>query len=311
MCILFVACLIKIIPLYMNILLGYLAGKLLEVNRETIARLMFYIINPIVVFNGVLHTRLDPSVLLLPIFTFSISSLLCLLFYKLGKTLWLDSSANLLAFSAGTGNTGYFGLPMALLLFDDQGEGAYIMGLLGVTFFENTLGFYVLSRKNEAASNQTPLQCFFKLFKLPTLYALLGGLFFNIIHLPIPEIFNEFMLNIKGAYAVFGMMIIGLGLAGLKDFKIDYKFVGMSFLAKFVAWPAIVLSIITIGKFLGYENNYIYNALMLVSIVPLAVNTVVMASLLKTQPEKAASAVLASIIFALLYVPIMANLFIA
>lgn len=307
---LFAACLVKIIPLYMNILMGYVAGKLLDVNRETIARLMFYMINPIVVFNGVIHTHLDPSVLLLPFLTFAISAFLCLSFYEIAKSMWQDSSRNLLAFSAGTGNTGYFGLPMALLLFDDQGEGAYIMGLLGVTFYENTLGFYILSRKNGDSGSQSALECFYKLFKLPTLYALLCGLLINMTEVPIPEIFNEFMQHIKGAYVVLGMMIIGLGLAGLKNFEIDFKFIGMSFLAKFAAWPIVVLLIIFAGKLVGYENNYIYNALMLVSIVPLAVNTVIMASLMKSQPEKASTAVLASIIFALAYVPIMANYFI-
>lgn len=309
---LFFACLIKIVPLYMNILMGYFAAKFLDLNRENIARLMFYMINPIVVFNGVIHTHLDTSVLMLPFLTFGISSLLCLFFYRISKSMWHDSSRNLLAFSAGTGNTGYFGLPMALLLFDDQGEGAYIMGLLGVTFFENTLGFYILSRKGdgEGAEKQSPLECFYKLFTLPALYAFLAGLLVNVSQIGILEIFSEFMQHIKGAYAVLGMMIIGLGLAGLKHFKIDYKFVGMAFIAKFFAWPVIALTVIHIGRMFGYVNNDIYNALMLVSIVPLAVNTVIMASLLKTQPEKAATAVLASIIFALAYVPIMANYFI-
>ena len=49
---------------------------------------------------------------------------------------------------------------------------------------------------------------------------------------------------------------------------------------------------------------------MLLSIVPLAANTVELASLFKSQPEKAATAVLLSTIFALVYVPVMTTYFI-
>lgn len=299
---LFTACLVKIIPLYLNIILGYIAGKVLDVSRDSIARLMFYLINPLIVFNGVIHTNLNYSILLLPVITFFISVFLCLTFYKLSINLLSETTRNLLSFSAGTGNTGFFGLPMALLLFDTQGEGVYIMGLLGITFYENTVGYYILARDKES-----PGSCFLKLFKLPILYALIGGLIINVIQMPISEIFFEFMQQIKGAYMVLGMMIIGIGLAGLTQFKIDYKFVGLSFVAKFIAWPIAVLLLIGVGYLFGYYNKDIYNALILLSIVPLAVNTVLMASILKSEPEKAATAVVASIVFALFYVPIMAN----
>ena len=302
----FAVLLLKIVPLYMNICLGYIAGKVLEVNRETIARIMFYIINPIVIFNGVINTNLYRSVLALPLITFGISTCLCLFFYKISKNIWQDSSKNLMAFSAGSGNTGYFGLPVALLLFEEQGEGVYIMALLGITLYESTVGFYIFSE-----GIYSPLECFYKLIQLPSLYAFIGGLAINFSSMHIPELFVDFMSHIKGTYTVLGMMIIGLGLAGLREFKLDFKFLGMTFLAKFFAWPVIVLMVISVDLHLfGFFDENIYNALILISIVPLAVNMVILASLLQSQPEKAATAVLLSTLFALGYVPLMANYFI-
>lgn len=297
---------LKISPLYLNILLGYIAGKALQANRDTIARIMFYMINPIVIFNGVIHTKLDAGILFLPFLTFAISTVLCLLFYRLSKRIWQDTSRNLMAFSAGSGNTGYFGLPVALLLFNDQGEGVYIMALLGITLYENSIGFYICAKGVYSAS-----ECLWKVIKLPALYAFLGGLLFNLSHVYIPELFADFMGHIKGTYTVLGMMIIGLGLAGLHNFKLDFKFIGMTFLAKFVAWPLIVLSIIFIDEnTFNFFSTSAHNALMLISIVPLAVNTVVVASLLQCQPEKAATSVMLSTLFALIYVPLMATFFI-
>jgi predicted permease len=303
---LFFTLLIKLTPLYLNILLGYLAGKLLDANRDTIARIMFFMINPLIMFNGVINTKIDVSILSVPVVTFLISSGLCILFYRLSRNIWDDSSKNVVGFSAGSGNTGYFGLALAILLFDDNTEGIYIMALLGITLYENSLGYYISAKGILSA-----MECLLKLFKLPSLYAFAVGLIINLAHISMPDVFGDFMVQIKGAYTVFGMMIIGLGLAGLSNFKLDMKFIGMTFLAKFLAWPLIVLTIIALDfTFFGIYNPAVYRALLLISIVPLAVNTVILASLMKTQPEKAASAVLLSTIFAIPYVPLMSMFFI-
>ncbi len=117
---------IKLLPLYFNILLGYIAGKKLEANQESISKILFYMIGPLIMFNGIIHTQLNASVLTLPIVTFTISCVLCIIFYRFSRKIWTDSSKNLVAFSAGSGATGYFGIPLALMIFDQQAEGVYI-----------------------------------------------------------------------------------------------------------------------------------------------------------------------------------------
>jgi len=302
----FAAILLKLAPLYLNILLGYIAGRLLKTPIDTISRLMFFIINPLIMFNGVLHTRIDASVLSLPFVVFILSCALCLGIYQLVKHMWTDASKNLVAFSAGTGNTGYFGLPLALLLFDTQGEGVYMMALLGVTIYENTLGFYILAKGTHG-----PTECLKKLFLMPSLYAALLALSITYFHIPMPEVFTEFMCHIKGTYTVLGMMTVGLGLAALHHLELDLKFLGVTFLSKFILWPAIVLGLIFIdAHWLHIYSTDIHNALILLSIVPMAVNTVIIAAVVKAHPEKAATAVLLSTFIALLYVPLMVIYFI-
>lgn len=306
MMVLFSALLTKIIPLYMNIGLGIIAGKVLNVNRETIAKIMFYLVNPIIIFNGVMNVTLNSSVLSLPILTFILSSGLCLIFFRMTQGVWNDSSRNLIAFSAGSGNTGYFGLPLALLLFNDEGEGIYILALLGITMYENSVGYYFI-----AHGTTTPAECFKKLLKLPGIYAFFGALVLNGIGFEMSPILLEFTSQVKGTYTVLGMMIVGLGLAGLTQFKVDKKFIGLSFLAKFIVWPLMMMAIIGFDQaFLHIYTPVIHNALMLLSIVPLAVNTVIVATLMNSQPEKAATAVLLSTVFALGYVPLMVAWFI-
>ena len=57
-----------------------------------------------------------------------------------------------------------------------------------------------------------------------------------------------------------------------------------------------------------YDSNY-YNALQLMSVAPMAANTIVIASLQKFHPEKVATTVLLSLIFVLLYTPAMVTIF--
>ncbi len=301
----FLSFVIKLLPFYFNILLGYIAGKKLQLNQEMISRLMFYMINPLVIFNGVLNTNLNASVLSLPILTFTISCTLCIVFYRLGRRIWRDASRNIMAFSAGSGATGYFGLPLAMMIFDEEVEGLYIMALLGVTLYDSSLGYYITFK-----GHYTPSQCVMRILRLPTLYAFLLALILNLIQFPMPEVYQDFITPIKGVYIVFGMMIIGIGLAGLTHFKLDLKFIGMTFLAKFLVWPFLVWLIITIDRsFLGLYHPLSHQVLILLAIVPLAVNTVIMASLTNWHPEKAAATVLLSTLFALFYVPFMSSLF--
>ncbi len=303
---LYSAILLKIAPLYMNIILGYVAAKLLSTSRDTIARLMFYMINPIIIFNGVIHTTLDTSSCSLPVVVFFIASTLCLSFYYLSKSIWSDQTVNLVAFGAGTGNSGYFGLPLALLFFDDQGEGLYIMALFGMTLYENTVGYYICAK-----GTLGPKEGFSKLWKLPTLHAFWVAVLINVFDVHIPQVFSEFMVHIKGTYAVLGMMIIGLSLAGMRRFELDLAYVGMSLCAKYVLWPLLTLVVLTFDAYtFGLFNADMRSALMLIAIVPMAVNTVIFAAMLKTHPEKAAGAVLLSTILALIYVPLMVSFFV-
>lgn len=296
----------KLIPLYLNILLGYIAGRRLEVKSDMIARLMFFIINPLVIFNGIATTTIDGNILTLPIVIFVVSCLISLIFYRLSRSIWQDPSKNLVAFSAGSGNTGYFGLSLALMVLSDQVEGIYIMAMMGVTLYENTLGYYI-----SAKGSHTSVECLKKLVKLPTTYALILGLLVNYFALTLPEPFHEFMSHVKGAYTLLGMMLIGLSIASFSWFKLDFKFIGLTFVAKFLVWPLFILTLIAIDvAYLEIYSREIHEAIIMLSIVPLAANTIVMASLMGYHSEKAASAVVLSFLFALFYVPLMTSFFI-
>ena len=302
---LFTTIVLKLLPLYCIVLLGYIAGKKLEVKKESIAQLLIYVFSPIIIFNGVVTTKLDGSILSLPILFFIICCLFCGAFYYIGKLFWAGSEKNILAYTCGSGNTGYFGLPVLIVLLGDQHLGIAVMALLGFIVYENSLGFFMVAKGHHTAK-----EALNKVLHLPALYAFFLGLIVNYSQMGVHPTISDAFASFRGAYTVLGMMMIGLGLSQVTRSSFDFKFTGIAFFAKFIVWPAVIGLIIFIDK--SYFNFYdvvIYKIMLLMSIVPLAVNTIAVAVKLNTHPEKVAVSVLLSTFFALIYIPIFVFLF--
>lgn len=292
----------KIGPLYLVILLGYLAGTRLNARKETVASLLIYTIAPIVILQGTATARLTPGLLLLPVLFFGTCCGLAVAFYALGCRVWSDSRKNILAFAAGTGNTGYFGMPVAVALFDTDAMGIVVLSILGFVLYENTLGFYLTAK-----GRYTPRESLSKVLRLPAVYAFLAGLGLNLSGISMGPSYAALAESFRGAYTILGMMIIGLGMAGMRRVEVDKTFIGLTFLAKFVAWPAMVALLVSIDVHGAHLFDVrTHKIMILLSTVPVAANTVAVATELGTEPEKSASVVLLSTVLALFYIPVAA-----
>ena len=142
------------------------------------------------------------------------------------------------------------------------------------------------------------------------LYAFLLGMEVNVLGIQLGKLYFDIAGVFNAAFIFFGMMIIGLGLADIKKFTFDFKFVGMSFFASFILWPLVALTLILIDNY----TFHIYDAnlrriIMLLSILPVATNVVPYTTILKTQSEKVALVVFLSTLFALFYIPLLTAVF--
>lgn len=303
---LFFLLLLKIFPLYINIILGYFSTKLLDVKRESIASILIYILGPIVVFSATLSVKIDMSILFLPVFFYIFCSVIAFItLYVFGKS-WNDPTGNILAFSAGTGNTGYFGIPLAIIFFPPYLADIYIFTVLASLLYESTTGFYVTAK-----GNFTVKESLNKMLKLPILYAFILGVILNLLGVGIPAEVSSYTAQFKGAYGILGMMMLGMGLVGLKKGSdLDVKFISITFIMKFIFWPLAILGVIYLDRnFYMFLNEDLYKVMFLFSIVPLAGNTVTLAVLLNAKPEKASFTVLLSTIVSVIYIPIVLALY--
>ena len=295
----------KVLSSLLSVLIGFLSGKFSNVEKDSIASLLFYFVAPIVFFAIPTSAELTFSSLGISALTFALCTILSLFSYWLYGKIWQDSHRNILALSAGTGNSGYVVLPIAAALFDDHTLSIYALGLIGISICEASVGCYFCAR-----SVGTFKQSVLRVAKLPLLNAFFLGCAMSLLGFHLPDFFDDFISNMKGAFSILGMVTIGLALSSIKEFDFDIKFTAAAFASKFLFYPALFNIFILLDRFYfkWLDVNY-YNALQLLCVAPMATNTIVLASLYKIYPEKVATAVLLSLLFVLLYMPIMAMIF--
>lgn len=294
--------LLRLTGLYAAVGMGYFATRRLAIDSAIITRLLFYLIIPLVFFHGIGKLEMRGAALLLPPTIFVFSCLFCLMNYRIGHWLYPQGrEANIIGFSAGAGNNGFFGIPVALALFDTQTVALYMVLIIGVMLYEATLGYYITTR-----GDFTPMQAVRKIFTLPPLHGALLGLLFSLMDWKLPAFTEDFFIAIRGTYTMLGMMLVGMALAAAGRFSVDWKFIAATFGVKFIAWPLAMGALIWLdAAHLHLFDADFHRALLLFAVVPLAVNTVIYATLLNVHPEKMATAVFLSTLFALAYVPLL------
>lgn len=294
----------KLLPLYITVALGWIAGRYLQASGKHIAGIMLYIITPSVVFSGVMAAPLSAEVILLPFLTFAMCCGIAFVHLVIAKRIITDDSASLIPLSVGTGNTGYFGIPVALLLFGQEGLALYIVCMLGTTLFENSVGFYLA-----ALGRYSLKDALVRVARLPSVYAFVLAVMLNLSGFSIPDVFTPLFDNLRGAYSILGMMIIGMGILSFRGLAGNLRFTGLAFFGKFVSWPIAAMAFWWLdASFFGIYNLAVYQAIFLISITPIAANTVVIATLLDTAPKQAAGTALLSTLFALAFIPVMVAL---
>ncbi len=309
---------IKLLPLYFIIFLGYIAGKNLAVTRESVAPLLIYIVVPIVNFKGVFEMEINSLTLTYPLYLFFVGASLAIVFYFFGRKIFKEKEqASLLALTTSLANTGYFGIPLLLLLFGDEILGATVLIIFGLIMHEYTVGFYLA-----AQGKYSPKDALMKTFKLPIIYsvsaALIANYFYNYSYLSMPDcllkkffsVLIESLLTMMdqfvGALTFLGMLMIGLGLAKIQKLKFNWKFISLSLFSKFLIYPLIFFIFQYINDRFHIYNEEFMTIIFFLSFVPIGANCITVATQLKLDTDDASLVVILSTLLSLLVIPMVA-----
>ena len=277
-------------------IIGWGVGKKFELDSKDISTLLVYIISPFVIFYSIIESPANWTYLKFSLGAFLVASLMAVAGLLFARCFWKDSRVNLFGFAAGTGNTGYFALPLILAIFDKTQIAMAIFIIIGINLYEFTVG-YLITAKGSLNIKESIL----KVIKMPILYAAFLGMIFKYLDIQFDEVFLSFLANFKGAYSVLGMMTIGITIAKFSKIEIDWLF---SVLA--LAWKHLIYPVfgILIFMFIFPVNKQILQIVALMVATPMAGNVVVISNTLGLHPEKAATSVMLSTMLALITVPI-------
>jgi len=291
----------QLVPLLGLIGLGYVAGRWLQVQSHTLAMIAIYFLSPIVNFGGVAQLKFQATYLLLPLLLFVIPTALSFLSHRISGHLYQDNTRNLIAMSSATGNSGYFGTPLALALLGPESVGIYFLMNFGVALCESTVGYYHGARGQFSVGDSLR-----KVLKLPFIYAVLLGLLWNASGAPLPAVFLSWWERFTGAWVIVGMMLIGVALGQTGRWRANLQLTSVLFAIKFLAWPACTFGLALLDRaFLGLFDSNVHTLLLIIGVVPLAGNTVAFATQLHLRPGEMAALVLESTVFAVFYIPLV------
>lgn len=290
----------KLIPLYFYIILGFIAGKFFKIDAKQIGTLVIYLIMPLVFMAGLWKSDINLADFSIFLIVIGLCTLILVISYFLCGFIYKGKTQNLMASGLATGNTGYFGIPVALAILDHNLFGIYLLAAITNTIFQITAGYYIL-----ALGNFDWRASIKKLFSLPTLYGTIIGLILSFSSLSIPAVFDSISLSLKEAYVVLGMMIIGLTLASFDKLKFDIKFLSLAMCIRFAIWPILTFGLVFVDQtFLGGSLSTLYPVIILLGLLPIGADFAIYADNLNMYPQRAATTVLLSTIIAAITIPL-------
>lgn len=136
---------------------------------------------------------------------------------------------------------------MAILFLEPKLVDIFIFSILASILYQNSVGYYITAKGNFSAKESI------KVLKLPVLYAFILGIIINLNGVKIPEVLFSYSEFLKGAYAILGMMLIGMGMEKFRNNNsFDIKFISYTLFIKFIIWPLATL------VFIYFDKNFIH-----------------------------------------------------
>lgn len=280
-----------VLPLYLYVILGLIAGRCLRVESQPVARLTIYLLTPIIIGGYVAQVPFQLALLALPLAVFAVASIVAFIAWGIiGAIPAIRPYRSLLGASGGMLNSGYFGISIAGAILGADQVGTYMLAIFGLTLFEYIIGAYLINR--HVAS---PRESFKRLIRLPGLYACLLGLVISALGVRIPPIALTTLGTLKSAYVVLGMMMLGLVLSQ-RRLSLNLPFLCSAFFVRFVVWFAATWLILLLDRTtLGLLSPPISQSILwLMGFLPIGANVIAYAVDAEASPEQIAPAVVLS-----------------
>ncbi|MBE9044210.1 AEC family transporter [Pleurocapsales cyanobacterium LEGE 10410] len=286
-----------VLPVGLIILIGFVVGRTLPLQRSTLSQLALYVLSPALVIDGLYRTELslDSSGRLLIGFILT-SGIIYTLVGLIAKILNLQSSfKRAITAVVMFPNNGNMGLPVATFAFGAAGLDRAIVYMLGSSFLMFCFGPALIGGKGIIQGLKLTL-------RLPLLWAIILGLSLRFLSIDIPWELDRGIEQLGAAAIPIALILLGMQLSETR-FQPGIKEI-ITAIARLSVAPTIAYFV---GRLLQLELLDL-QVLILQSAMPTAVNSFIIVSEFGGDQDLAARAIVTSTMMSFITLPIVLSL---
>jgi len=287
--------LLKTLPFFALIAVGYLAGRRNFFPPEGVAwltKFVFYFALSAMLFRFAATLSLSeifdlPFVLAYLSASALLYALVMILSRLRGRGL---EEAAMEAQCAQSGNTGFLGVPMLVVLLGPAAAGPVLMVLtVDMVVFSSLITLIITAARGGALGLGTLKALALGWLRNPMVVSIVAGLVWSGLHLPLPGPVSDFLAILGGAATPGALFAIGASLAGRGLTRLpDAIWLSM---AKLVLHPALV----AIAAFLIFPVEPVAAGVMVAAAsLPVAGNVYILAQHYGVAPQRVSTAILIS-----------------
>lgn len=265
---------------------GYIAGRALKIESASLAKLIFNIFSPALVFFSLYDSSIEGHefgslVILIAIFQIVMAELSYLVtrFQGVGKI--EQASVILSTFSLNAGN---FGLSVAAFAFGEAVLARAVVVYVGNTILNYTLGVFIASRGSQAS-----VRALRNVLRVPAFYATIAAFLLRGLNVELPPVLFRSVTVLKDAAIPAMLVLLGLQLSySVQRSKFALVSTG-------VAIKLLIAPLIGVGLALAFHlDSLSATAFILQASMPTAVMTLILSKEFKLDDTLMLNLILAS-----------------
>ena len=206
---------------------------------------------------------------------------------KLRALTWPDAAME--AHAAVSGNTGFLGVPMLVMLLGPAAAGPVMMVLtIDMVIFSSLITLIITGAREGQLRLQTLAVLGRGLLANPMIVSIVLGFLWSGLGLPLPDVVNDFMGLLGNAATPCALFAIGASLAGRRADRLQLA--GWIAAAKLVIHPALV----AVAVFALEVEPFAAGVMIAAASLPVAGNVFILAQHYGVAPQRVSTAILIS-----------------
>lgn len=283
-----------VLPVSLIILIGFIAGRTLPLQRSTLSQLALFILSPALVIDSLYRTELSIASSGKLLIGFALTSGLIYAAVKLiCKILRLPPSTTTgLTATILFPNNGNMGLPVVTFALGTPGLERAVIYMIGSSFLMFCFGPAIIQGKGILPGLKLIL-------KLPLIWSLLCGAVLRLFSIQLPFDLDQGIQQLGAAAIPIALILLGIQLSETR-FQPEIKEI-LSAISRLLVAPLIAFYI---GRFLQLEPLNL-QVLVLQSAMPTAVNSFILVSEFGGDQELVAKAIVTSTLMSFITLPLV------